>query len=99
MACKLVNFARSETEADLEDYYYKQSPIIWGLIVLGTLEGTFIIPLIEQEPILHMANVSSLPTTTFCVTLAASKNRLVHAILAPIVLALILLDTWVYKKY
>jgi hypothetical protein len=87
-------FPRPATGADLEDYYYKQSPVIWGLVVLGTIEGTFIIPLIEQEPVIHFANMSGFPTIAFCVVLAASKNRRIHGLLAPLVLALVLLDTW-----
>lgn len=87
-------FPRPATGANLEDYYYKQSPIIWGLVVFGTLEGTFLIPLLEREPIFHAANISGLPTIALCVVLAVSTNRRVHAILAPMVLTLVLLDTW-----
>jgi len=87
-------FPRPAAGANLEDYYYKQSPVIWGLVVLGTLEGTFIIPFFEQEPIFHASNISGFPTIAACVALALSKNRRVHALLAPMVLALVLLDTW-----
>ncbi|MDH4047387.1 MAG: hypothetical protein OEW68_14185 [Gammaproteobacteria bacterium] len=87
-------FPRPATDTNLEDYYYKQSPVIWWLIVFGTVEGTFIIPLVEHEPIFHAANISGLPTVVLCVALAVSKNRKVHAFLAPTVLALVILDTW-----
>jgi len=87
-------FPRPATDANLEDYYYKQSPVIWGLVVLGTLEGTFIIPFIAQEPVFHPANLSGIPTIVLCVILAVSKNRRIHAFVAPLVLALLVLDTW-----
>ena len=87
-------FPRPAKDANLEDYYYKQSPIIWGLVVLGTIEGTFFIPLVEQEPIFHAANISGLPMVALCSALAASKSRKVHAVVVPIVLALVVLDTW-----
>jgi hypothetical protein len=87
-------FPRPATDANLEDYYYRQSPVIWWLVVFGTVEGTFIIPFVEHEPIFHAANISGLPTVALCVALAVSKNRKVHAILAPTVLALVILDTW-----
>lgn len=87
-------FPRPAKGANLEGYYYKQSPVIWGLVVFGTVEGTFIMPLVEQEPIFHAANISGLPMVALCVALAVSKNRKVHAIIAPIVLALVVLDTW-----
>jgi hypothetical protein len=87
-------FPRPAKDANLEDYYYKQSPIIWGLVVFGTIEGTFLIPLVEQEPIFHASNISGLPMVALCVALAASKSRKVHAVVVPIVLALVVLDTW-----
>jgi hypothetical protein len=87
-------FPRPAKDANLEDYYYKQSPVIWGLVVLGTVEGTFIMPLVEQEPVFHASNISGLPMVALCVALAVSKNRKLHAIVAPLVLALVLLDTW-----
>lgn len=87
-------FPRPATDANLEDYYFKQSPIIWGLVVFGTVEGTFIMPLVEQEPIFQASNISGPLTVVLCVALAMSKNRKVHAIIAPIVLALVVLDTW-----
>lgn len=87
-------FPRPATDANLEDYYFKQSPIIWGLVVFGTVEGTFIMPLVEQEPIFQASNISGPLTVVLCVALAMSKNRIVHAIIAPIVLALVVLDTW-----
>jgi hypothetical protein len=87
-------FPRPAKDANLEDYYYKQSPVIWWLIVFGTVEGTFILPLVEQEPMFHAANISGLPLIALCVVLAVTKNRTMHALLVPAVLALVFLDTW-----
>ena len=79
--------------ADLEEYYYRQAPLLWGLVVLGTLEGTLVTPLVFHYQILHPANLSGIPMILICVVLARSTDRRVHAVLAPAVLVLVLLDT------
>jgi hypothetical protein len=84
----------SEPEgADLEAYYYRQAPLLWGLVILGTLEGTFLQPLIFGEPVFHVANISGIPMVAFCSVLAVSKSRLVHSIIGPIIVLMVLLDT------
>lgn len=79
--------------ADLEAYYFRQSPVLWGLVIAGTLEGTFLQPLIFREPILHPANISGIPMVALCVVLAVSKSRRVHAVIGPIIILMVLLDT------
>ena len=32
--------------SDLEAYYFKQAPLLWGLVIAGTLEGTFLQPVV-----------------------------------------------------
>ncbi len=84
--------SRSE-DSDLKAYYYRQAPLLWGLVVVGTLEGTFLRPLILGDPVFHPSNLSGIPMVAICVALAASKNPRVHSVLAPIILVLLILDT------
>jgi hypothetical protein len=79
--------------ADLEAYYYRQAPLLWGLVVVGTLEGTFLQPLVSGEPIFHVANISGIPMVILCVVLAVSENRRVHSVLGPLIILMVLLDT------
>lgn len=78
---------------DLEVYYFRQAPVLWGLVILGTLEGTFLQPLIFDEPILHPANLSGIPMVGLCAVLAVSKSRRVHWVIGPIIIVMVLLDT------
>lgn len=79
--------------ADLEEYYYRQSPLLWGLVIAGTLEGTFLQPVVFGDPVFHPANISGIPMVMLCAVLAASKSRRVHSVLAPIIILMVLLDT------
>lgn len=86
-------FPREPEQNDLETYYYAQSPLVWGLVIAGTVEGTFVQPAVFGYPVLHPANISGIPLVGVCVVLALSGNRRVHALLAPLVIALVVLDT------
>lgn len=79
--------------ADLEEYYYRHSTLLWTLVIAGTLAGTFLEPLIFGYPVFHPANLSGIPMVAVCAVLAASKNRRAHSILVPIIFLLVLLDT------
>ena len=78
---------------DLEEYYYRQSPLLWGLVIAGTLEGTFVLPLVFGYPVFHPANISGIPMVVLCFFLARSKNRRVHAVLGPAIILMVVLDT------
>lgn len=78
---------------DLEEYYYRQAPLLWGLVIAGTLVGTFVQPLVFGDPVFHIANISGIPMLAFCFVLATSKNRRVHSVLGPIIIVMVLLDT------
>jgi len=78
---------------DLEAYYYRQAPLLWGLVVVGTVEGTFLQPFFFDERILHVSNIAGLPMIACCTALATSKSRRVHSVLAPAMLVLVVLDT------
>ena len=73
-------YPRSPEGADLEEYYYRQAPLLWALVIAGTVEGAFLQPLIFGEPVLHPANLSGIPMTAICVVLSVSKNRRVHSV-------------------
>jgi hypothetical protein len=79
--------------ADLEEYYYSHSSLIWILVTVGTLAGTFVEPLVFGYPVFHPANLSGIPMVVFCLALAASKNRRIHSVLVPILILMVLLDT------
>ena len=87
-------YPRPATDANLEDYYYRQAPILWGLVILGTVVGTFSGPLLEQEPVFHPNNLSGFPVMAICIALIVSKSRRVHSALVPLIVVLVILDTW-----
>ncbi len=78
---------------DLQEYYYRQSPFLWGLVIAGTLEGTFLQPLVFGDPVFHPSNLSGIPMILLCAVLVYSKRRRVHSLVAPIVLVIVILDT------
>ena len=86
-------YPSSPEGADLEEYYYQQAPLLWGLVIAGTVLGTFLQPLMAGEPVFHPANLSGIPMIVICGILAISKNRRVHAVLGPIIILMVLLDT------
>lgn len=86
-------YPRQPEGADLEAYYFQQAAILWSLVIVGTLEGTFLQPLVFGEPVFHPANLSGIPMIAICLVMAISKNRRTHWVLGPIVLLIVLLDT------
>ncbi len=79
--------------ADLEDYYYRQAPLLWGLVVLLTLEASVLPPIVFDFSIFHPANLSGIPVLVISGMLATSKNRRLHAVLTPSIVLLVVLDT------
>jgi len=79
--------------ADLRDYYYRQVSFLWGMVIAGTVEGTFVRPLIMGDPVLHVSNLSGMPMIAICIVLASSKSPRVHTVLAPLILIILILDT------
>ena len=86
-------YPKQTERVNLEEYYFRQAPILWGLVIAGTLEGTFLQPLVFDEPILHPANISGIPMVALCLVLAMSKSRRVHSVIAPLIMLMVLLDT------
>ena len=79
--------------ADLKSYYYRQAPLLWGLVAAGTIVGNLFRPLAWGHPVFDPSNLSGIPTVAICVVLAASRNSRAHSILAPILILLLILDT------
>jgi hypothetical protein len=79
--------------ADLEDYYYEQAPLVWGLVIAATVAGTFLKPLLFGYAILNPTNISGIPMLVLCVALVVSKSRRVHGVIGPVVILMVLLDT------
>jgi hypothetical protein len=86
-------FPTKAAGAELEGYYYRQSPLLWGLVIAGTLEGTFVKPLVFGDPVFHPSNISGIPMVVFCLVLMVSKSRGVHSVLVPLILLMVVLDT------
>jgi len=85
---------RPMTNANLKEYYYRQAPILWGLAIGGTILGTFVKPLVIGDVVLQVANISGIPMMAICSVLIFSRNHRVHSVLAPLVIIILILDTW-----
>jgi len=79
--------------ADLRAYYYRQVSLLWAMVIVGTVEGTFLRPLIMGDPVLEPSNLSGIPMIAICIALATSKSSRVHSALAPLILIIVILDT------
>ena len=77
----------------LADYYLDQAPLIWGFATVGTIVGTFLLPLTHGETILRPENISGFPMLAMFLVLVVSRKRRVHEILVPLVLLMLILDT------
>ena len=86
-------YPSSPEGVDLHEYYYQQAPLLWGLVIAGTVLGTFLQPMVFGERVFHPANLSGIPLIAICLVLAISKNRRVHAVLGPIIILMVVLDT------
>jgi hypothetical protein len=86
-------YPRNPEGSDLKEYYYRQAPLLWGLVVVSTVIGTFLRPLVEGDPVFEPANLSGIPMIIICTVLATSRNQKTHSILAPVILILVILDT------
>lgn len=86
-------FPSSSSGTDLEAYYYRQAPLLWGLVVVGTIAGTFVRPWVWGHPVFHAANLSGIPSVLICIVLMSTKAPRVHSVLAPIIIVILILDT------
>ncbi len=79
--------------ADLEEYYYRQSRLLWTMVAIGTVVGTFLKPLVFDFQVFQLGNLSGIPTVALSLFLAYTKNRHAHAVLVPILALMVVLDT------
>lgn len=86
-------FPGAPGEADLKAYYYRQAPLLWGLILPATAAGTFLKPLVFGYPVINPTNLSGIPVMGLCLALALSANRRLHAAGVVVVTLLVVLDT------
>jgi len=80
---------------DLKKYYFKQAPVLWTLVALGTIVGTIVAPLIRGGDLLGLGNLAGAPLILISCVLIVTRREIVHAILGPVVMILVILDTWV----
>ncbi len=81
-------------DADLDEYYYDQAPILWALVLFGTVVGTFAEPILHGTAVFTADNMTGVPMIAICLALALWKNRMLHSLGAPVVLTLVIVDTW-----
>ncbi|MFO8174935.1 MAG: hypothetical protein ACQET1_07010 [Gemmatimonadota bacterium] len=86
-------YPASAENTDLEAYYYRHAPLLWGLVLAGTLVGNVIRPLVWGSPVLDLSNLSGVPTAAICLVLAVTRVRRAHSILAPLLILILLADT------
>lgn len=88
-------YPSSVKNANLEEHYFDQSALLWGLALLGTIQGNIVSPLLRGVEVFDdPANWLGFPVILCLLALTFSGNRRVHSILGPVVLSLIILDTW-----
>jgi len=78
---------------DLREYYFSQSALLWGLVVLSTVVGTFVKPFFFGATVIQPDNVSGFLTIPLATGLALSQSERFHAVAATTVLVILLLDT------
>ena len=61
---------------------------------VATVESSFVAPLLRGDEVFKIDNLSSIPVAFFCIVLAFSQRRWLHASLAPLVTFAVVLDTW-----
>jgi hypothetical protein len=86
-------FPTEYPQADLEEYYFERSRLIWSLALAGVIAGNAFRPLAFGEPLFAVDNASSIVSFVSCTVLAATKLKPVHYALATLAPVTILLDT------
>jgi hypothetical protein len=86
-------FPTERTQANLEEYYFDRSRLIWSLALAGIVAGNTFRPLAFGEPLFIVDNLSSVPSLISCLVLISSRHRTVHLVLASLAPVTIFLDT------
>ena len=88
-------YPRSAIDADLEEHYYEQTSLLWGLALLGTVLGDIISPLLRGNVLFEdPSNWLGIPVMVCLFALVVSQNRKLHSLIVPITLILVVLDIW-----
>ncbi len=88
-----ILFPERNEHADLDDYYFERARLLWPLGALTVIIGTLFRPLAFGYDFWVVDNLSGVPVLAVCAVLTFSRNRIIHRVLVPIVLASVLWDT------
>jgi hypothetical protein len=78
--------------ADMEKFYFSNSRLIWGLASFTVIVATLFRPLAFGVPLFDPSNIASLFLLVIFLGLTFTKNKLVHVLGLPVILAAMLLD-------
>ena len=92
-----IVFPASLDSADLGEHYFKNARVIWSIGVIAVLFASLFRPISFGAPLFHPSNASSFAGFATFVVLAASRNRLLHKILLPVLLIGLLADILVFS--
>ena len=84
-------------DADLEDYYFRNSRVLWSIAAFVVIAATGFRPLAFGHSLLDVDNLSSVLMIGMFVALAASKHRALHLAALPAILATLILDIMVFR--
>ncbi len=88
-----ILFPERDERVGLEDHYFKQARLLWPLGALTVIIGTLFRPVAFGDPLWVADNLSGVPVLVVCAILTLARNRTVHRVLVPVVLASVLWDT------
>ena len=92
-----ILFPEPDEHASLDDYYLERARLLWPLAGLTVIVGTLFRPLAFGDPLWVIDNASGIPILVVCAVLMVARNRMVHYVLVPVVLASVLLDTLTFS--
>ena len=92
-----VLFPERGEVVNLGDYYMKRAPLLWPVAGLTVVVGTVFRPIAFGAPLWETDNVSAIPILAVCALLSITKKPIVHSLLAPLVLASVLLDVLTFS--
>ena len=88
-----ILFPSESRHENLGEYYFENPVLPWRLATATVIVGTLFRPIAFGMPLFVVDNFSALPLLLICITLATTKNRKVHYVLAPVVTLAVALDT------
>ena len=83
--------------ANLDDIYMERAPLLWPLAALTVVVGTIFKPIAFGDPLWIPDNATGIPILVICAVLTVTRLRMIHNILAPLVLASVLLDVLTFS--